>query len=112
MDRTRGGNDHLRRKAGSGRAISVGGGVTLPKNGEPAFIRNLLVLIAVNLKGYQRLARWRLAEMVEILALVLHHDEQAVLVAVELALEQGVPSKTHILHVLHRLLDGKPGSRR
>ena len=29
--------------------------------------------------------------MVEILALVLHHEEQAVLVAVELALEDGVP---------------------
>jgi hypothetical protein len=41
-------------------------------------------------------------EMVEILALVLHHDEQAVLVAVELALEDGVPSKTHILNRLHR----------
>ena len=47
-------------------------------------------------------------EMVEILALVLHHDEQAVLVAVELAMEDGVPSKTHILNLLHRLLDGKP----
>jgi hypothetical protein len=47
-------------------------------------------------------------EMVEILALVLHHDEQAVLVAVELALEDGVPSKTHILNRLHRLIDGKP----
>jgi Mu transposase, C-terminal domain len=47
-------------------------------------------------------------EMVEILALVLHHDEQAVLVAVELALEDGVPSKTHILNLLHRLLDDKP----
>jgi transposase len=47
-------------------------------------------------------------EMVEILALVLHHDEQAVLVAVELALENGVPTKTHILNLLHRLLDGKP----
>ena len=49
-------------------------------------------------------------EMVEILALVLHHDEQAVLVAVELALEDGVPTKTHILNQLHRLLDGKPGT--
>jgi transposase len=49
-------------------------------------------------------------EMVEILALVLHHDEEAVLVAVELALEQGVPSKTHILNVLHRLIDGKPAA--
>jgi transposase len=49
-------------------------------------------------------------EMVEILALVLQHDEQAVLCAVELALEAGVPTKTHILNLLHRLLDGKPTS--
>ncbi len=47
-------------------------------------------------------------EMVEILALVLQHDEQAVLTAVELALEAGVPTKTHILNLLHRLIDGKP----
>ncbi len=46
-------------------------------------------------------------EMVEILALVLQHDEQAVLCAVELALEAGVPAKTHILNLLHRLIDGK-----
>lgn len=48
--------------------------------------------------------------MVEILALVLQHDEQAVLVAVELALEDGVPTKTHILNRLHRLLDATPAS--
>ena len=47
-------------------------------------------------------------EMVEILALVLQHDEQAVLTAVELALEARAPTKTHILNVLHRLIDGKP----
>jgi hypothetical protein len=47
-------------------------------------------------------------EMVEILALVLQHDEQAVLAAVELALEAGAPTKTHILNLLHRLVDGKP----
>jgi len=47
-------------------------------------------------------------EMVEILALVLQHEEQAVLAAVELALEAGAPTKTHILNVLHRLVDGKP----
>ena len=47
-------------------------------------------------------------EMVEILALVLQHDEQAVLAAIELALEAGVPTKTHILNLLHRLVDGKP----
>jgi hypothetical protein len=46
-------------------------------------------------------------EMVDILALVLHHDEQAVLAAVELALEAGVPTKTHVLTLLHRLIDGK-----
>ena len=49
-------------------------------------------------------------EMVEILALVLQHDEQAVLCAVELALEAGVPTKTHILNLLHRLIDGKTSS--
>jgi hypothetical protein len=47
-------------------------------------------------------------EMVEILALILHHDEQAVLCAVELALTDGAPTKTHILNLLHRLIDGKP----
>lgn len=43
-------------------------------------------------------------EMVEILALVLHHDEQAVLTAVELALESGAASKQHVLNLLARLL--------
>jgi len=46
-------------------------------------------------------------EMVEILALVLHHDEQAVLCAVELALESGAVSKPHILNLLSRLLDAQ-----
>lgn len=47
-------------------------------------------------------------EMVEILALVLQHEEQAVLSAVAMALEAGVPTKTHVLNLLHRLVDGKP----
>ena len=56
-------------------------------------------------------------EVVEILSLVLHHvmpeacfqhDEQAVLCAVELALEAGVPTKTHVLNLLHSLVDGTP----
>ena len=46
-------------------------------------------------------------EMVDVLALVLHHDEQAVLTAVDLALAEGVPTKTHVLNLLHRLVDGK-----
>jgi transposase len=46
-------------------------------------------------------------EMVEILSLVLHHDEQAVLSAVSMALEAGVATKIHILNVLHRLIDPK-----
>jgi hypothetical protein len=45
-------------------------------------------------------------EMVDILSLVLHHDEQNVLCAVEMALEAGVPTKTHVLNLLHRLVDG------
>jgi hypothetical protein len=47
-------------------------------------------------------------ETVEILALVLQHDEQAVLCAVEMALTDNVPTKTHVLNLLHRLLDDKP----
>lgn len=46
-------------------------------------------------------------EMVDILALVLQHDEQAVLSAVDMALKSGAPTKTHILNLLHRLVDGK-----
>jgi hypothetical protein len=48
-------------------------------------------------------------EMVDILALVLQHDEQQS-VAVELALEAGVATKAHILNILHRLIDGKAAS--
>ena len=48
--------------------------------------------------------------MVEILALVLQHDEQAVLCAVEMALDAGIATKTYILNLLHRLIDGKPGT--
>ncbi|MFZ5502227.1 MAG: IS21 family transposase, partial [Pseudomonadota bacterium] len=44
-------------------------------------------------------------EMVEILSLVLQHDEEAVLAAVELALENGVPSKPHVLNLLKRLIE-------
>ncbi len=40
-------------------------------------------------------------EMADILALVLHHDEQVVVRAVELALDQGVATKTHVLNLLH-----------
>ena len=46
-------------------------------------------------------------EMVDILSLVLHHYESAVLRAVELALEAGVPTKMHVLNLLHRLIDPK-----
>ena len=45
--------------------------------------------------------------MADILALVLQHDEQAVLAAVEMALAEGVATKTHVLNLLHRLIDGK-----
>jgi len=45
--------------------------------------------------------------MVDILALVLQHDAQAVLLGVEIALKSGVPTKAHVLNLLHRLVDGK-----
>ncbi|SAY50098.1 hypothetical protein KRIGEM_03087 (plasmid) [Komagataeibacter rhaeticus] len=35
------------------------------------------------------------------------HSQQAVLCAVELALEDGVATKTHVLNTLHRLIDAK-----
>ena len=44
-------------------------------------------------------------EMVEVLALVLHHDEQAVLAAVEQALDAGGASKQHVLNLLARLVE-------
>jgi hypothetical protein len=42
---------------------------------------------------------------------LLQHDEQAVLCAVELALEAGGATKTHVLNVLHRLTYGKAPPR-
>jgi hypothetical protein len=44
-------------------------------------------------------------EMVNILALALQHDEQAVLCAVELALESIIASKPHVLNPLSRLVE-------
>ena len=46
--------------------------------------------------------------MVEILALVLQYDEQAVLTAVELALEANAPSKPHVINLLARLVGETP----
>ncbi|WP_423680284.1 MULTISPECIES: IS21 family transposase [unclassified Undibacterium] len=47
-------------------------------------------------------------EMVDVLALVLLHDEQTVLTAVQLALETGAASKQIVLNILSRLLEGTP----
>ena len=47
-------------------------------------------------------------EIVDILALVLLHDEQDVLTAVELALETGARSKQIVLNILRRLLEAPP----
>lgn len=44
-------------------------------------------------------------EMVDILALILLHDEQLVEQAVTLALQAGQASKQHVLNCLHRLQD-------
>jgi transposase len=47
-------------------------------------------------------------EMADILALVLQHDEHLVEQAVRHALADGVPTKTHVLNRLGRLLDTSP----
>ena len=44
------------------------------------------------------------------ISLLLAEWMRTVLCAVELALEAGVPTKTHILNILHRLTDGKAGT--
>ena len=65
-------------------------------------------------QGFQRLQSVLLKrpggdrEMVEILALVMLHDEDAVLAAVELALETQAPAKQTVLNILSRLLDPQP----
>jgi hypothetical protein len=47
------------------------------------------------------------ADLPEAFKLLQQHDEDAVLCAIELALNAGAPTKTHILNLLHRLIDGK-----
>ena len=65
-------------------------------------------------EGFRRLQTVLLAcsggdrEMVEILALVLQYDEQAVLTVVELALEANAPSRLHVLNLLARLVGETP----
>ncbi len=43
--------------------------------------------------------------MVDVLALVLQHDEHVVEKAVAIALTNGGPSKQHVINCLNRLLD-------
>ena len=77
---------------------------------KPGALRNGAPFAALP-EGFRRLQSLLLKraggdrEMVEILSLVLHHDEQAVLCAVELALQSGVVSKEHVLNLLSRLLE-------
>ncbi|MFZ6873956.1 IS21 family transposase, partial [Undibacterium sp. Di27W] len=47
-------------------------------------------------------------EMVDVLALVMFHDEKAVLSAVRQALEAGAPSKQTVMNILSRLIEGTP----
>lgn len=49
--------------------------------------------------------------MVDILALVLFHDEKLVLSAVDEAIKAGAPSKQAVLNLLSRSLDGTPPPR-
>jgi hypothetical protein len=45
-------------------------------------------------------------EMADIFALVLHHDEQGLVRTVELTLDAGVATKTHVFNLLYRVVDG------
>ena len=49
--------------------------------------------------------------MVDILALVLHHDERLVEQAISAALASGPVSKQHVINCLNRLLDQPPPKR-
>ena len=40
-------------------------------------------------------------------AIIHRRSDTLLLTAVELALSEGVPTKTHVLNILHRLIDGK-----
>lgn len=46
-------------------------------------------------------------EMVDILALVLHHDDEAARTATELALAERLPTKWHVLGLVQSLPEGK-----
>ena len=90
----------------------IGGTILLSSNAKPGALRNGAPFVEMP-DAFRRLQDHMLRkeggdrEMVDILSLVLHHDEDAVLCAVELALEAGVPTKTHVLNLLHRLIDKK-----
>lgn len=65
--------------------------------------------LPVCFKRLQRILLKRLGgdrEMANILALVLQHDEDLVMQAVEAALQSGRPSQQHVTNVLGRLLEG------
>jgi hypothetical protein len=47
-------------------------------------------------------------EMVEVLSLVLHHDETLVEQAITMALDAGNPSKQHVMNCLSRILSPAP----
>jgi hypothetical protein len=47
-------------------------------------------------------------EMVDILALVLHHESEHVEQAITSALQSGCASKDHVINCLHRLIEATP----
>jgi hypothetical protein len=104
---------HIDRSHGIGRTIYDWRHYLAVLQRKPGALRNGAPFTQLP-EGFKRLQRALLKrpggdrEMVEVLALVLLHDEQAVLAAVELALEAGAPSKQTILNILSRLLQGEP----
>ena len=77
---------------------------------KPGALRNGAPFLSLpkSFKQLQRRLLKRLGgdrEMADILALVLHHDEQIVEQAVSLALSSGEVSKEHVINCLNRLLE-------
>ncbi|WP_180760441.1 hypothetical protein [Vibrio parahaemolyticus] len=75
------------------------------RNGAPFY------LLPESFKHLQSILLQRLGgdkEMVEVLSLVLHHDEKLVEQAINMALKAGTPSKQHVINCLSRLLNPTP----
>lgn len=71
-----------------------------PFNSMPECFKHLQTILLQRERGDK--------EMVEVLSLILHHDEADVVSAVEMALEANCPSKQHVMNCLNRIITPLP----